>query len=196
MSVTESEIYCDTVTERQWFAVFVKSKHEKRVGQHLRTRNIEYFLPSYTCERRWKDGSRQTLRLPLFPNYLFARVTRRERIPVLATPGVFNIVGDAKQSSSVSDAYIQSLREKLLQSGIEPHAYPAFGERVRVKSGLMAGWEGVLVRQKGRYRVVVTLELIRRSVSVELDLNDLENDAAGTNGSPSIVPTLANDYPA
>lgn len=164
----------DGMGVQHWFAVYVRSRHEKRVGQHLDARQIEYFLPLYQARREWKDGSRQTVNFPLFPNYLFVRIARRGRVSVLEVPGVLWIVGGGAESSSVDDRYVEFLRESLAQGRIEPHPYMVAGERVRVRSGAMSGMEGVLVREKSGFRVVVTLELIKRSMAVELDASDLE----------------------
>ncbi|HET8913713.1 MAG TPA: hypothetical protein VFN23_19730, partial [Ktedonobacteraceae bacterium] len=101
-------------------------------------------------------------------------ITRKKRPLVLDVPGVVSIVGDCNEYSAVSDNYVKFLQEGLSQGKIEPHAYLESGEEVRIKSGFMAGMKGVLVRKKSGLRVVVNLELIRRSVVVELDIADLE----------------------
>jgi transcription antitermination factor NusG len=164
----------DVIAMRQWFAVYVMPRHEKRAAQHFHGRQIEYFLPLYGAQRRWKDGSLHTIQFPLFPNYLFVRISRNERVSVLEVPCVLWIVGDGRPFSHVTDGYVQFLRESLAQGKIEPHPYLVTGKRVRVRSGVMAGMEGVLARKNAGFRVVVNLELIKRSVAVELDLADLE----------------------
>lgn len=157
-----------------WFAVYTLPRHEKRVAQHFQVRQIDHYLPLYALQRRWKNGLRQTVHFPLFPNYLFVKITRKKRPLVLDVPGVVSIVGDCNEYSAVSDNYVKFLQEGLSQGKIEPHAYLESGEEVRIKSGFMAGMKGVLVRKKSGLRVVVNLELIRRSVVVELDIADLE----------------------
>jgi transcription antitermination factor NusG len=159
---------------QHWFAIYTLSRHEKRVAQHFQMQQIEHFLPLYMARQKWKDGTKHDIQFPLFPNYLFVRITRKKRASVLAIPGVLLIVGGGNESFSVSDNYMQSLRDKVTQGGVEPHPYLATGEMVRIKSGAMAGMEGVLVRRKSGFRVVVTLELIKRSVAVEFDIADLE----------------------
>ena len=161
-------------TLQKWFAVYTLPRHEKRVAQHFQVRQIEHYLPLYPLQRCWKNGLRQTVYFPLFPNYLFVKITLKTRPSVLDVPGVVSIVGDCNGHSTISDNYMQFLQEGLVQGKIEPHPYLESGEEVRIKSGFMAGMQGVLVRKKSGVRVVVNLQLIRRSVVVELDMADLE----------------------
>jgi len=159
---------------KNWFAVFTVPRHEKRVETHFHLREIESFLPLYRQQRQWKDGSKGMLQLPLFSNYIFVRIGREGRVPVLKVPGVISIVGCGIQPLPVSDSYIHSLREGLRQGKIEPHPYLTMGAKVRIRSGVMAGMEGVLLRKKNNFRVVLTLEMIMRSVTVEVEMEDVE----------------------
>jgi transcription antitermination factor NusG len=157
-----------------WFAVFTTSCHEKRVAEYFGQREIDSFLPLYRSTRRWKNRRTVHLELPLFPSYIFARVDRRERVRILEVPGVLGIVGNRREAAEISETYIESLREGLRLHKIEPHPYLVVGDRVRIINGPMTGLEGVLVRKKNDCRVVLTLELIMRSVAVEIDAADLE----------------------
>jgi transcription antitermination factor NusG len=159
---------------KNWFAVFTTPRHEKRVEEHFRIREIENFLPLYETQRQWKDRSRGTLLLPLFPSYIFVRIDRNERVPVLEVPGVISIVGGVRESLPVPDTYMHFLREGLRQGKIEPHSYLATGTKVRIRSGVMVGMEGFLVYQKNKSRVVLTLEMITKSVTVEVAMDDIE----------------------
>jgi transcription elongation factor/antiterminator RfaH len=159
---------------KNWFAVFTAPRHEKRVEEHLRIREIECFLPLYQTRRQWKDGSKGILHLPLFSSYVFVRIGRGERLPVFSVPGVISIVGGGRESLSVDDAYIHFLREGLRQGKIEPHPYLTSGTRVRIRSGVMAGMEGILLRKKNDFRVVLTLEMIMKSVKVEVEMENVE----------------------
>jgi transcription antitermination factor NusG len=160
---------------QHWFAVYTAPRHEKRVAKHFQVRQIEHFLPLYNMQRHWKNRLQQIVQFPLFPSYLFVQISWNNRISVLEIPGVVSLVGDGTESTSISGNYLEFLRENLAQSKAEPHPYLASGERVRIKSGAMAGMEGVLVRKnKNGFRVVVTLELIRRSIAVRVDIADLE----------------------
>lgn len=169
---------CDSASNssipRSWFAVFTAPRHEKRVEEHFRAREIESFLPLYRTHRQWKDGSKGVLQLPLFANYIFVRIGCGERLPVLSIPGVISIVGGGRQSSPVPDSYIQFLRKGIREGKIQPHPYLVSGARVRIRSGVMAGMEGILLHRKSDCRVVITLEMIMKSVRVEVQMDDIE----------------------
>jgi transcription antitermination factor NusG len=156
-----------------WFAVYTSSRHEKCVVRHFAERNIESFLPLYAKKHDWQKRSSQWLELPLFPNYVFVHIQPPQRIPVLNVPGVLGIVG-GREPSAVPDCEIGALRAGLACGTLEPHPYLAEGERVRIRAGAMAGIEGILVRRKNALRVVLTLDLIQRSVATEMDANNVE----------------------
>lgn len=166
----------------QWFAAYTTPRHEKHVAEMLAERNIETFLPLYRTVRQWKKSSPTTLALPLFPCYLFVRIRRTSRGTVLGLPGVVSIVGSSKEPWPLPQLEIEALRLGAQAGKVEPHPYLKVGDRVRVKAGSMAGVEGILVRRKNEMRFVLTLEAIMRSVSVEVDANDLEplDESAGT----------------
>lgn len=158
-----------------WFALYTTARHEKRVAHHLCHREIEHYLPLYRTQRRWSDGSRVTLDLPLFPGYLFVHVGRAERVRVLQVPGALAIVqGTGGAPAALPEATIAALRKGLEERSAEPHPLLTVGQRVRIRSGAFAGLQGIVVRSKNRCRVVLTLEHIMRSFSVELPLQDLE----------------------
>lgn len=162
-----------------WFAAYTHSHHEKRVVQHFGERQIESFLPLYSATRRWKNGCKMILDLPLFPNYVFVRIIRRDRVSVLEVPGVLSLVGFGHELTPLPDFEIAALRSGLKQGKVEPHPYLVLGERMRIKAGAMAGLEGVLVRKKNDLRVVVTLDTIMQSVAVEVDADDVEPATRG-----------------
>jgi transcription antitermination factor NusG len=159
----------------KWFALYTTSRHEKRVAQHLSQRQIECYLPLYRSERRWSDGSRVTLDLPLFPGYLFIHIPRSERGRVLAVPGALSVVGGTGgEPAPLPDATIEALRAGLKLRPAQPHPLMTAGQKVRIRSGALSGFEGVVVRSKNGFRVVLTLEHIMQSYAVEVDLEDLE----------------------
>ena len=157
-----------------WFAAYTNSHHEKRVVSHFTERQIESFLPLYSTRHRWKNRCEMNLELPLFPNYVFVRIDPRERVGVLEVPGVLSLVGFGRTLAPLPDFEIEALRSGLGQRKIEPHPYLVIGERVRIKAGPMMGMEGVLVRKKNDFRVVLALDVIMQSVAVEVDADDLE----------------------
>ena len=169
--------------EKNWFAVFTVPRHEKRIEAQFGLREIENFLPIYQKQRHWKDGSKGMLQLPLFSNYIFVRIGCSERIHVLKVPGVISVVGWGPQPLPVPDSYIHFLREGLRSRKVEPCAYLKEGTRVRIHSGMMAGMGGVLIRQKNNFRVVLTLEMIMKSVTVEVDLDEIEPVVQTSGGS-------------
>jgi transcription antitermination factor NusG len=121
------------------------------------------------------------LELPLFPNYIFVHMDRRDRMRVLEVPGVLSIVGSGSKPAPLPKFEIESLRANLQFRQIEPHPYLVVGERVRIRAGAMAGMVGVLVRKKSNLRVVLSLDQIMQSIAVEVDGEDLEMVADADN---------------
>jgi transcription antitermination factor NusG len=149
--------------------------HEKRIVQHLTQREIEHFLPIYVDHRKWRDGSKVVLELPLFPCYLFVRISRAERSRVLSVPGALAIVGGTgREPASLPDAAISALQCGVAQRSVTPHPLLTAGQHVRIRSGAFSGMTGVVARKKGGFRVVLTLQQIMQSVAVEVDEQDVE----------------------
>ncbi len=161
-----------------WFAAYTTPRHEKRISEHFQLRQIEHFLPLYRSARRWKDGSRGTVELPLFPSYIFVHVVREQRVSVLQTAGVLSLVTSGREPVALPDVEIETLRAGLYLRQVEPHRYLVVGERVRISRGALAGMEGVLLRKRS-LRVVLTLDLMMQSIAVEVDANDVEPVPAG-----------------
>ena len=159
----------------QWFAAYTTPRHEKHISDVLQERKIETFLPLYRTLRQWKKRAPVMLELPLFPCYLFVRISRAARGTVLGLPGILSIVGSPREPWPLPQPEIEALRLSAEQGKAEPHPYVKVGERVRVKTGSMAGVEGIVVRKKNEFRFVLTLEAIMRSVAVEVSANDLES---------------------
>jgi transcription antitermination factor NusG len=169
------DVLSDVSQASKWFALYTTARHEKRVAEHLGQRQIECYLPLYRSERKWSDGSRVTLELPLFPCYLFVHIRRKERGSVLAVPGAVTVVGGTGgEPAALPDATIDALRSGLELRHAQPHPLVTVGQRVRIRSGALTGLEGIVVRNKNGFRVVMTLEHIMQSYSVEVDLEDLE----------------------
>jgi transcription antitermination factor NusG len=160
--------------ELRWYAAYTCAKHEKRVAEQFTERELENFLPQYESVRRWKDR-RMKLQLPLFPGYVFVRLALRERLRALETPSVVRLVGFNGRPTALADKEMEALRA-CVAAGLaaKPHAYLTVGRRVRIKRGPLAELEGVLIRKKNTFRVVLSLDLIARSAAVEVDVADLE----------------------
>ncbi len=163
----------ETVDPR-WYAAYTSANHEKRVAEQLEVRSVEHFVPLYESMRRWKDR-KVRLQLPLFPGYVFVRLALRDRLRVLEVPGVARLVGFNGLPCALPDSEIEALKAGLA-SGVraEPHPYLTVGRRVRVKTGPLAGVEGVLKRKKNSARLVISLDLIMRSVAVDVEAADVE----------------------
>jgi len=131
-------------------------------------------LPLYTARHGWKNRCAAKLELPLFPNYLFVRIDRYERVRVLEVPGVLSLVGFRRTPAPLPDFEIDALRSSVGKGTIEPHPFLVIGERVRIKRGPMAGMEGVLLRKKNNFRVVLALDVIMKCIAVEVAADDLE----------------------
>jgi transcription antitermination factor NusG len=160
--------------ERRWFAVFTIPQHEKSVERHLELREVESFLPTYETVKVWKNRQRMRLTLPLFPTYLFVHIAPCERIRVLQSPGVLQIVGGKQDTIAVSNAEIDFLRSGFRGCKMEPYKELVVGERVRIKSGAMQGIEGTLVRKNNSLRFVLAIHMINQNAAVEVDAEFLE----------------------
>jgi transcription antitermination factor NusG len=157
----------------QWCVAYTSANHEKRVTEQLVQRSVEHFLPTYESVRHWKDR-RKKLQLPLFPGYVFVCLSLCDRMKVLQVPGVACLVGFNGQPAVVADQEIEALRSSTAAHfGVQPHPYLKLGQRVKIRRGILAGVEGILVRRKNALRVVLSIDLIMRSVSIEVDANDL-----------------------
>ncbi len=160
--------------ERKWYAVFTAPQCEKSALKHLSLREIETFLPTYETVRLWKNRQRVKTILPLFPTYLFVHICSRERAKVLQSPGVLQIVGNAREGVPLPDAEVEILKNGLGGRRVEPYHELVIGEKVRIKSGMMEGIEGTLVRKCTGNRFVLTLRLINQHAAMEVDPELLE----------------------
>jgi len=159
--------------EPNWYALYTCPRHEKRVAEQIERRSISCFLPLYRPVRRWKDR-RKELELALFPGYVFVRIALENKLQVLELPGAVRLVSFNGKPAAVPVDEIETLQTRLSGAKIEPHPYLRTGRRVRVRSGAMEGLEGIVVRRKDRCRVVFSIDLIMRSVAVEVDQDNLE----------------------
>ncbi len=158
----------------RWYAAYTRARHEKRVAEHLVHRDINFFLPLYSALHRWKDR-RVRVELPLFPSYLFVHIPLSDRLHVLEVPGVVSLVTFGAHPVPLPDNEIEPLRAGLMHNiRAEPCPYLKVGRRVRIKRGPLAGAEGILLRKRSNLRVVLSIDLIKRSVSVEVDSADIE----------------------
>ena len=163
-----------------WFAAMTFPRHEKSVQKHLNQRGVKHYLPIYRSPRKWRNGLKVILELPLFPGYIFVHIQRTERVRVLEVPGVLTIVGcTGGEMAPLPEAEIEALRSGLELRQAEPYPLLTVGERARIRSGPLAGLEGIVVRKKTSLRVVLTIELIQQSVAVEVNGEELEPVESG-----------------
>lgn len=152
-----------------WFALQVRTRHEAGVAAHLQGMGYEDFLPLYKTRTRWSDRTKE-VETPLFPGYLFCRFDPQNRLPILKTPGVIQIVGYSRQPIPVEETEIDAI-QALVASGIpsQPWPYLEVGEKVRIESGPLRGREGILMEFKGTHRLILSVALLQRSVAVEIE---------------------------
>ena len=170
---SDSLVLPSSFLEKRWYALYTRSNCEKRVSAEVVARDVECFLPVYSSTRRWKDR-RVNLESPLFPGYVFVRLALRDRLRVLQIPSVVRLVGFSGQPAALPEEEVEALRSGLMQKlKAEPHPFLRVGRRVRVKSGPLTGMEGILARRRGKARFVMSVELIMRSIAVEIDEADV-----------------------
>ena len=164
----------DAFVQPRWYAAYTCANHERRVAEQLVERGVVNFLPQYESVRKWKDR-RVRLQMPLFPGYVFVHLALQNRLRVLQIPGVACLVGFAGKPAAVPQEELAMVRGFLNQGlRAEPHPLLTNGRRVRLKSGPLAGTQGILLRRKGNFRLVISIEFIQRAVAVDVDAVDVE----------------------
>jgi transcription antitermination factor NusG len=160
-----------------WHALHTKYQHEKYVTDILAEKGFEVFCPTYAEVHRWKDR-RKEVTIPLFSGYLFFAGGLDRRIDLLSTPGVCAIVSFGSTPAIVPEEEINAIRLAAASSQrVEPHPFLKEGQKVRVKSGPLSGIEGILQRRKDTFRLVLSVQLLGRSVAVEIEQCDLHRGA-------------------
>ena len=163
------------VQEPRWYAVRTRSRHEKTVARQFEGLAIEHFLPLVTQMHKWSTGLKQ-VDMPLFPGYAFVRVvySPEERIRVLRTHGVVDFVGSHGRGIPIPDKQIEDV--KLLLENKIPFGDSDLkvGQKVRVRGGSIDGVEGILVARRGQRRLVIFIEPIQRSLSIDLEGYNVE----------------------
>jgi transcription antitermination factor NusG len=154
-----------------WYALHVRPRFERYVQTQLQQKGYEVFLPMSISKRKWSDRVK-SIEVPLFPSYVFCRFDVSSRLPILVTPGVNFVVGIGKAPHPVDEEEILTIR-RVIESRVatQPWPYLKMGQLVTVETGPLEGLRGVVVRAKGSDRLVVSVSLLMRSVSVEIDRN-------------------------
>jgi transcription elongation factor/antiterminator RfaH len=154
-----------------WFAIQTRPRHEKKVRTELEKKGITVFLPLLSEKRQWSDR-RRLVETPLFPQYVFVRIARAviARIGVLRTNGVVGFVGARGLGTSIPDDQIERIQTVITQDvPFAPHAFLRVGKRIRIREGSLAGLEGILTCVNGDRSLVVSVELIQRSIAMRIE---------------------------
>ena len=166
-----------------WWAVYTRHQHEKTVAEMLFAKGFEVFLPLYESTRRWKDRTK-VLSLPLFPCYLFVRGDFDRRLQVMTTPGIHTILSCGEEIAVIPDREIEAIQRAMEgPCSIEPHPFLKCGMRVRVIRGSLEGVEGILTRKKNLFRLVLSVDMLAQSVSVEVHASNVEPCSAAGRGA-------------
>jgi transcription antitermination factor NusG len=170
----------NTTKHLPWFALYVKPRHEKNVALVLQAKGYEAFLPTYTHRVKYNKN----FELPLFPSYVFCRIELSTRLPVMMTPGVFSIVGNGLEPEPISEDEVQGVR-RMLESGFTPIPWPYVlpGQEVSLESGPLRGVQGVVVDASNGKWLVVSVNLLRRSVAVKIEREFLSVKVASASGA-------------
>jgi transcription antitermination factor NusG len=173
-----------------WWALYIRHQHEKVIAEMLCAKDFEVFLPLYESQRLWNDRVK-LLTLPLFPCYLFVRGGHDRRARALMTPGVHMILSHGDQPAIIPEEEVQAIRRTIEGPlRIEPHPYLKCGDKVRVKRGTLEGVVGILVRKKNTCRLVLSVDMLERSVGVEIDASDVEPVPTPANAGVLPAPDL------
>ena len=156
-----------------WYAIYTRPRHEKRVAEQLTERHLESCLPLCGEVHRWKDRMKEVF-LPLFPGYVFVRTGLDNRQQILRLPGVVRFVGFGGTPVPIPESQVEALRHAM-RSGIpfERHYYLQVGQYVKVCRGPLQGTAGILVRCKGAHRLVLSIDIIQRSIAVEVEVSEV-----------------------
>jgi transcription antitermination factor NusG len=156
---------------RFWFAVETRPRHEKKVSAGLGEKGIENFLPLFSEKHQWSDR-RRIVDMPVFPRYVFVRIesAMSARVPVLQTRGVMSFVGNRGLGTAIPCVQIETVRNIITQA--VPFSLRAFldvGQKVRIRGGSLEGVEGILMAINGDQSLIVSVELIRRSLAIRIE---------------------------
>ncbi len=154
-----------------WYALHTRSKHERLVAERLMERGVEAFLPVVTEVRQWSDRTKSIQR-PLFSCYVFARFepSRADLLNVLRVNGVLSLVGSRGEGTPIPNEQIDAVRT-LVDGSIpwSPYPFLKIGQRVRIRGGALDGMEGLLVAQNKNQTLVISVDLIQRSLAVRVE---------------------------
>ena len=167
-------MFAESVEQPNWYAIQTRSRHEKVVRDQLAAKSITHLLPLWRKRSVWKDRVKH-VEVPLFSGYLFGYFALQDKIAVLETVGVARLVGINGKPLPIPEEQIAAVRT-LMEHRLpcSPHPYLVEGMRVRIKSGLLAGTEGILIQKKQRHRLVINVDVIQQAMTIEVDSAAIE----------------------
>lgn len=156
----------------RWFAAYTASRREKQIARELDERSVESFVPLYRPARRLSHNV--AVSLPLFPGYVFVHIAPQDRLRVLQVSGVVCLVSFNGQPAAIEDGEIEAMRNALSGGArVEPYPYIKIGHQVEILSGPLEGLRGKVIRRNNKFRVIVSIDLLQRSIAVEVDAIDI-----------------------
>jgi transcriptional antiterminator NusG len=152
-----------------WYGLRTRSKHESVAARALEGKGYEPYLPMHRRRRTWSDRVVESEQ-PLFPGYIFCRFDAQQRLPIVTTVGVVSVVGFGSGPVAIADSEIEAV-QTVLRSGVAARAcdFLCKGQTVRINRGSLEGLQGILLQNKNEWRVVISVTMLQRSVSVEVD---------------------------
>lgn len=164
------------MAQPRWYALYTRSRFEKKLMGELNNRQVEVFLPVREVLHRWKDRKKK-IWAPLFPGYIFVNHidTPENRYRVLNTPGAVRFVECAGRAEPVPEEQIMAIRRFLENDlAVDPYPYIQVGMQVEVIAGVLKGARGLLVEKRGKFRFIVQVDMIRQAASVEIAASDVK----------------------
>lgn len=175
----------NTPSTPPWFALLTHPKHEQTAARGLRQQGFESYLPIHNVRRRWSDRMK-VVHTVLFPGYVFCRLEAADKLRALTSPSIRGIVSVGRDPVLVADSEIEAIRAIIAHGRpVDLCPYLRVGESVRITSGPFASVRGVIVRAQNNWRVVVSVEALGCSVSVEVDAGQLLPDRKSPQASPA-----------
>jgi transcription antitermination factor NusG len=158
-----------TPPEQKWYALTVPYQHERQTEKALQSKGLETLVPVYRSRRQWSDRVKE-VEMPLFAGYVLCQFDLTDRIHVTDTPGVAKIVGFGGGPTALKDSEIATIQQVVMSKlPLAPWPYLKAGDRVRVDHGPMRGQEGTLVRTKDSMHLVINIDVLQRSIAVQVD---------------------------